>query len=437
MTKITFPLMLLVALVASIEDVTAMVTKAPKVTLSVYEEALPMMQVSQLIYSFSDVLEQAREGKIKLKANEDFPIKSLEKFADESCDLREYNDGKGVSFNEIYDFFEYNKEALKPVLTTELSNDFLSDLRNSGIGNDFYISTIRALQGNVACVYGVVKDEANKRVIVGFRGSQAPLSNMDWQTNFDARLVNLRTPKKIRNKMNGKVKDRVTVHEGFYNYLFDNKRINGEQRYDQICDDLQSLVEDDYNVYITGHSLGGALATLFSFKLAGAGAKTDWAPRPLTCITYSAPFSGSKSYRAAFEQLELDGLVRSLRVNNGEDIVPALPPFSLGKKKKTMKHTGINLRLSDEGVSFCHSSLDGISNKIKNSILKPIWNGLEWHLLPLQNERFDKATQLLTKTTIDDLYLDETVVGKRFLQGEIADYDGDEASDEEDDLNSN
>ena len=56
----------------------------------------------------------------------------------------------------------------------------------------------------------------NKRVIVGFRGSQSPLTNRDWQTNFNARLVNLRTPKKIRDKMDGKVKDRVLVHEGFY-----------------------------------------------------------------------------------------------------------------------------------------------------------------------------------------------------------------------------
>ena len=40
---------------------------------------------------------------------------------------------------------------------------------------------------------------------------------------------------------------------------------------------------------------------MFSFKLAGAGKKRDWVPRPLTCITFAAPFSGGSSYRAAFE----------------------------------------------------------------------------------------------------------------------------------------
>ena len=58
------------------------------------------------------------------------------------------------------------------------------------------------------------------------------------------------------------------------------------------------LLKFDNHYY---YSLGGALATMFSFKLAGAGLKRDWVPRPLTCITYAAPFSGSSGYRDAFE----------------------------------------------------------------------------------------------------------------------------------------
>ena len=53
-------------------------------------------------------------------------------------------------------------------------------------------------------------------------------------------------------------------------------------------------------------SLGGALATMFSFKLAGAGTTSDWVPRPLTCITYAAPFTGTGGYRAAFEVRRTD-----------------------------------------------------------------------------------------------------------------------------------
>ena len=65
---------------------------------------------------------------------------------------------------------------------------------------------------------------------------------------------------------------------------------------------LYFQIFDDYHY----DSLGGALATMFSFKLAGAGPKRDWVPRPLTCITYAAPFTGTGGYRAAFEVRRTD-----------------------------------------------------------------------------------------------------------------------------------
>ena len=111
-----------------------------------------------MIYTFGDILEQAREGTVTLKPNPEFPVQDLETFLEESADFRMYNDGNGVTFDQIYDFFQYNKEELRPILADELASEFLDELEKSGIENDFYISTIRALQGDVACVYGVVKD---------------------------------------------------------------------------------------------------------------------------------------------------------------------------------------------------------------------------------------------------------------------------------------
>jgi len=211
----------------------------------------------------------------------------------------------------------------------------------------------------------------------------------------------------------------MLVHRGFYEYLFDNEKLTGDQRYDNIIDDVQPLVEDGYSVYVTGHSLGGALATMFSLKLAGAGKKRDWVPRPLTCITYAAPFSGTEGYRAVFEQLEVDGWIRSLRVTNGEDIVPALPSVSLGRKR-TMKQTGINLRLTASGMRIKHSSMDGLSNGIRNSIFKPVWSALKWHGLALHNKRMEmKANKFLQETTLNELYQNPDVVSKKFLKGEI------------------
>ena len=36
-------------------------------------------------------------------------------------------------------------------------------------------------------------------------------------------------------------------------YLFDNRYVDGEQRYDEICDDTQSLMEEGHSMYVTGY----------------------------------------------------------------------------------------------------------------------------------------------------------------------------------------
>lgn len=434
----SFLLSVLLALIASIAHAAALVTtkplvSAPPVTASVYQEAMPMLYASRLVYNFADIVAKAREANIELKLPENFPLKDLSRFRSESIDLREFNDGNGISFAQLNEILMLNSEALtaafndeNSVYTKSVINDireyFATSPSDEGVEpeSQYFLSTYRSLQNKVACVYGVVKDTQNKRIIVSFRGSKNPFVNQDWQTNFNAKLVEMKTPKKVRDKMKGAVKKRVLVHRGFYEYLFDNKKSLGEQKYDEIINDIQPLMEEGYGIYVTGHSLGGALATMFSFKLAGAGKKRDWVPRPVTCITYAAPFTGTKSYRAAFEQEEQDGWIRSLRVNNGEDLVPSIPTTSLGfGRKRNMKHTGINLRLTKKGMRLTHSSNSGLFNAVRNSLFKPIWSGLTWHGLPLHEERMQNNIKELSSKTLDELYKDKKVVSKSFAKGDV------------------
>lgn len=384
-----------------------------------------MLYVSKLVYHFGAIVKAARNAEIVLKVPVDFPIE-LKDFQDKSLTLsnKSFNNGNGLSLVEMMEVIQLNKESIATVLGEdsvyglEIIENIAKFKASCEVEHDegmYFLSVYRSVQAKISCVYGIVKDVSNKRIIIAFRGSS---TTRDWISNLKANVVKLETPALIREKLDEDLKEHVYVHDGFHDYLFENKRRkDGIQIYTRIVEDVKPLIEDGYSVYVTGHSLGGALAHLLSFKLAGDEDHRDWLPKPITCISYAAPYSGASGYRTAMEQLEKDGLLRSLRVTNGEDVVPASPPFSLGFPFRTMKHTGINLRLTKNGYSTVHSSVGGFKNAVKNTFLKPVWRLLTWHGLQLHDSRMDEYYKDLHKITIDDLYKDQTVVSKEFAEG--------------------
>jgi hypothetical protein len=409
--------------------------KAPPITGSVFEEAHPTLFASKLVYGYGDLINAARDGKIDLKGVDGNPIAGNLG----SLDFRHpgYNNGDGTSFAEVLEFYDENRDALEAYFDWSFNQKIVADLKEyyatpSGKGedNETFLATYRNLQGKEACVYGVVKNRRKKTITVVFRGSMSPtFRNRDWITNLNYRLKSMETPEKIKDKMKGRLQNRVLVHRGFYKYIFDNDNMESDyQRFDNIIDDIKPLMEEGYSLYISGHSLGGALAHLFTFRLAGAGEKYDWVPRPLTCITFGAPMPGTGGYRAAYEQMEKDNLIRCLRIVNVEDPVPALFPISLGyfalSRFRTMKHTGINLRLSNKGIRLEHSSKAGVVTAIRNSLLKPVWmflfSSLSPHSLERNNNRLLENVEALDAMKLDDLYKDENVVSAKFLAGEVS-----------------
>ena len=96
----------------------------------------------------------------------------------------------------------------------------------------------------------------------------------------------MKTPTLLKDKLTGKLKNRLLVHRGFYGewsdhghniinlrvqnvltfepfnmhniveYLFDNdKKLNDEERYETILKDIQKVlkVEEGYEIFVTGH----------------------------------------------------------------------------------------------------------------------------------------------------------------------------------------
>uniref|UniRef100_A0A1I7S5G1 Lipase_3 domain-containing protein n=1 Tax=Bursaphelenchus xylophilus TaxID=6326 RepID=A0A1I7S5G1_BURXY len=96
-----------------------------------------------------------------------------------------------------------------------------------------------------------------------------------------------------------------------YNYLRD-AGLNGE---------LTRLANEfpDYQIYVTGHSLGGALASI----AAAEAIKVDGiAASRVKIITFGEPRTGDTDYSAAFDSV----LSYAYRVINQHDIVPQVPP---------------------------------------------------------------------------------------------------------------
>ena len=123
-------------------------------------------------------------------------------------------------------------------------------------------------------------------------------------------------------------------------YLVKSSYVEGESKLDQIVDGLEDIFKKypNYDLYITGHSLGGSLAQLLSFLLAGSK-KTEFIPKPIVAVTYASPVVGNKGFVQAYQDLEKEDKVRHIRVSNDKDMVPGTV-FGF-------KQTGINFHVKD------------------------------------------------------------------------------------------
>jgi triacylglycerol lipase len=140
--------------------------------------------------------------------------------------------------------------------------------------------------------FGFITTKDNNIYIV-FRGTS---TSGEWYSDIDARQVNFKSTW-------GK------VHLGFNN-IFDSCS-SAVTSYINQYSDIKNR-----NVYITGHSLGGAVATLCAAHLLY---EIFEAP---TVYTFASPRVGDSDFRTSFnERVPLH-----FRIFNTEDTVPIIPP---------------------------------------------------------------------------------------------------------------
>lgn len=147
--------------------------------------------------------------------------------------------------------------------------------------------------------------------VVAFRGTR---ECVDWRiSNFKAFPVLLRDCHDAKG---------VKVHRGFQRTLDYGDKTTELRSLDAIFDHLLEFGLLDREIVVTGHSLGGALATIFAVKL-----RARWpevcAQRLSHIVTFGAPAAGLASFRSYFGDLE----IKTCRIINNADGVPFTPPF--------------------------------------------------------------------------------------------------------------
>jgi triacylglycerol lipase len=166
--------------------------------------------------------------------------------------------------------------------------------------------------------------ESEERIIIAFRGTN---TRPEWISNAIAR----QTPYPF-------LSDSGMVHNGFLNIYRSARKA--------ILSALRKLPEHR-KLFITGHSLGGALATLCAVDVA-ANSKF----KSPVVYTYASPRVGNPKFALRYNRL----LSNRHRIYNINDLVPDLPPLVYRSPKTDRTYFYIHVKKGYE-LSFQNGSV--------------------------------------------------------------------------------
>ena len=343
---------------------------------SLYDEASDMVALSNLIYSLAELRDLARNGVLNDPARSlrilEMPLPldtALSIVKNEGPLLREIlSDGKhDAALSALESLLERQKQSAlkieakdKPVTKEEeeeqkddgmfgwltswdgclaggMSFDevFCGNLSNvadglmpakpgAGASDVAIIYDCSDLKSQEELVYGIGINPVEERITIVFRGS---VTKTDFLTDANISLARAPHPRNYAEQTTSEELGEVGIHKGFYDYLFSE---NGKSsKYVEIMKQLERLYAESpsrrkYKIYVTGHSLGGALATLFGYY----ASCSSTLPVPITVVSVASPRVGNLSFAKSFVELESKGRLRHLRIANHKDPVPLGPTFS-------------------------------------------------------------------------------------------------------------
>eukprot|EP00536_Pseudo-nitzschia_multiseries_P005918 jgi/Psemu1/14020/gm1.14020_g len=391
---------------------------SPEVALRMYKDAMANLANLQKRYNLDDA------------DIEYFDIlKEPKKLTDVKSDLIKFDNFIDPQFRFAFGGEVYNRKNIEDMI------DENEDMFIYKIDDDFNTTSLDikgAVEGfNAEVVYAIVVDNKLKRITVVFRGS---VNASDWMSNVQCVMCDFKLPGYISPDDEDKKVSFGKAHQGFYKYLC-NKTMAGADgrtlsKSEEIMGDLEGLLNNpryaDFSVYVTGHSLGGALSTMFSFRAAALGTFK----KPITNVSFASPFVGDEKFRENFIDLERKRKVRHLRISNYQDVVTLIPATTLPGFSGIglFKHVGMNIRLYGGGDLLAPSyrrfypKLGSFTDGLRNAMHANLMLGLsptpiKFHLMPEYNKRIEnkKTVEELSKLTLDELYANEKITGWAYV----------------------
>ena len=272
-------------------------------------------------------------------------------------------------------------------------------------------------------VYGIAVNKRQKRITVIFRGTYADKTR-DWARNLQFGQVEVPLPEAalLHNSASEATTTKLLMHRGIYEYLLHNSERGldyPKERYEEILGHILKCLDiyPGYRLFVTGHSLGGALALLLAFFTAS----DERIPKPVTCVSLGSLMVGDATFQKAFERFEALGWIRHLRITNEFDPIPCLPPFDW-----MYKPVGMHLELlAKEGHVLEHHSystrsrLNSFSGLYRSYQASGAWEGgiqkwIESHLIPEYLRRLEREKGKLLNMSLNHCYRDPQFVGDHF-----------------------
>eukprot|EP00977_Amphora_coffeiformis_P019483 scaffold7295_cov167-Amphora_coffeaeformis.AAC.5 len=433
---------------------------------NLYQEADELMLLALLMYTFTDLRHLAKEGKLSDNASMlTLPVTLSTVLRTIQANQQAIE--KEAAGHEQHEMAQSALESIQERYNTQSSTtgkswlDSFTRMQNAAPEEPATLLAFGDENPDKELVYGVGIDHIRKRVTVAFRGS---VTATDFFTDACIEFNRRENPLHNKNKSETEAaavegtnsqqqhqqKPTIGIHHGFDEYLLKRRKADGgECKYDEILKIVHEVFavgtrREEYKLYVTGHSLGGALACLFAFEVA-ASDDSGTVPSPVTCVSVASPRVGDEAFQSAFSALEAEGKLRHLRIAHAQDPVTMMPKTSskqilamvspivfiglaikeaLFTSNETYRHTGVKLRLFSNKSKLYEISYAGVTTvqeeaaqdnnekqaekQVKSSSGRQLEfvniPGVSFHYGPTYTEQLAKCKEELSQKSLNKIY---------------------------------